>query len=181
MPRDSAVPLPHDQLNMPTTDRPLLNALLDSWNRNNTILLNLLHALPGDGIELRAAEGSPTIAQLFMHIHYVRLVFVAEDAPEFATPLPEGEWTTELDRDRIAAMLNDSAAVVRDAVAGRLQAGREMELHYDHPILMLQHMIWHEGYHHGQIKLALKTAGRAVDDEDIGQLTWGVWMQKGKT
>jgi uncharacterized damage-inducible protein DinB len=181
MPRDSAVPLPHDQLNMPTTDRPLLNALLDSWNRNNTILLNLLHALPGDGIELRAAEGSPTIAQLFMHIHYVRLVFVAEDAPEFAIPLPEGEWTTELDRDRIAAMLNDSAAVVRDAVAGRLQAGREMELHYDHPILMLQHMIWHEGYHHGQIKLALKTAGRAVDDEDIGQLTWGVWMQKGKT
>jgi hypothetical protein len=77
-------------------------------------------------------------------------------------------------------MLNESAAVVRDAVKGRLQAGREMELHYDHPILMLQHMIWHEGYHHGQIKLALKTAGRSFDDEEIGQLTWGVWMQKGK-
>jgi hypothetical protein len=30
-----------------------------------------------------------------------------------------------------------------------------MNLHYDHPILLLQHMLWHEGYHHGQMKLAL--------------------------
>ena len=29
-------------------------------------------------------EGSPSIAKLFTHIHYVRLVFVFEDAPEFA-------------------------------------------------------------------------------------------------
>ena len=37
-----------------------------------------------------------------------------------------------------------------------------MDTHYDHPILMLQHLIWHEGYHHGQIKLALKIAGRPI-------------------
>jgi hypothetical protein len=42
-----------------------MEALLDSWDRNNP--------------------------QLFMHIHYVRLVFVVEDAPEFANPLPAGE------------------------------------------------------------------------------------------
>ena len=66
----------------------------------------------------------------------------------------------ERDRGRIAAMLNDSAKVVRDAVKGRVEAGRGMDLHYDHPILFLQHMIWHEGYHHGQIKLALKLTGR---------------------
>jgi len=43
---------------------------------------------------------------------------------------------------------------------------------------MLQHMVWHEGYHHGQIKLALKLAGHPMDDEDIGPVTWDVWMQK---
>ena len=53
-----------------------------------------------------------------------------------------------------------------------------MEVHYDHPILMLQHLIWHDGYHHGQVKLALKMAGRAFDDEEIGPVTWGIWMQK---
>ena len=159
-------------------DRTLLDAVLDSWDRNNRILVNLLRALPEGGLDARALDGSPTVGQLFTHIHYVRLVFVAEDAPEFAKPLPEGEWRAERDSERIAAMLNDSAEAVREAVRGRLQAARAMDLHYDHPILMLQHMVWHEGYHHGQIKLALKAAGRPFDDEEIGQVTWDLWMRK---
>ena len=69
-------------------DQSLLEALLDSWDRNNTILLNLLRALPEGGLEAKAMEGSPSIAQLFTHIHYVRLVFVFEDAPEFARDCP---------------------------------------------------------------------------------------------
>ncbi len=58
-------------------------------------------------------------------------------------------------------MLKESAKVVRDAVAGRVASGRPMERQYDHPILMIQHLIWHERYHHGQVKLALKMARRA--------------------
>jgi len=50
--------------------------------------------------------------------------------------------------------------------------------HYDHPLLMLQHLIWHEGYHHGQIKLTLKMAGRPIEDKAIGPLTWAIWMKK---
>jgi uncharacterized damage-inducible protein DinB len=161
-------------------DQSLLEALLDSWDRNNTILVNLLRALPDGGLEARTLDSSPTVAQLFTHMHFVRLVFVVEDAPEpeLARPLPKGEWAAERDRDRLAEMLNQSAKVVREAVSGRLQAGRHMNLHYDHPILMLQHMIWHEGYHHGQIKLALKAAGCGFDDEEIGPVTWDVWMKK---
>jgi len=69
-------------------------------------------------------EGSPSIAEMFTHIHFVRLVFVLEDAPEFARSLPEEEWAAERDPDRIAQMLNDSAKVVRDALKnGVEQAG----------------------------------------------------------
>jgi len=159
-------------------DKRLLAALLDSWERNNTILLNLFHALPKGGLEARAMEGSPSVAELFMHIHYVRLVFISEDAPEFAGELPEEEWTAEPDPHRIAVMLKESAEAVRGAVKGRVEQGRDMELHYDHPILFLQHMIWHEGYHHGQIKLALKLAGRPITNDQAGPLTWRVWMNK---
>jgi len=161
-----------------TTDQRLLEALLDSWDRNNTILLNLLRALPEGGLEVRAMKDSPSVAQLFTHIHYGRLVLVSEDAPEFARNVPEEEWVVERDRDRIAEMLNDSARALRQAVKSRVETVRDMNLHYDHPILMLQHMIWHEGYHHGQIKLTLKVAGRAMSDEEAGPLTWGVWMRK---
>jgi uncharacterized damage-inducible protein DinB len=159
-------------------DQCLLEPLLDSWDRNNTILLNLLRALPEGGLEARATEGSPSIAELFTHIHFVRLVFVYEDAPEFARNLPEDEWMIECDSDRIAQMLNDSAQAVRDAVKSRVEAGRDMNLHYDHPILLLQHMIWHEGYHHGQMKLALKVSGRPMADTKAGPVTWDVWMRK---
>lgn len=159
-------------------DQTLLNALLDSWERNNTILVNLLGALPEGGLEARAIEGSPSVAEMFTHIHYVRLVFVSEDAPDFATSLPDKEWAFEPDRNRIAQMLNDSAKTVREAVKNKIETGREMDLHYDHPILFLQHMIWHEGYHHGQIKLALKVAGRPLSDDDAGPVTWDVWMDK---
>ena len=159
-------------------DQRLLEALLDSWDRNNAIQLNLLRALPEGGLEARAMEGSPSIAQLFTYIHYVRLVLVFEDAPELAGDVPEEEWVAERDPGRIARLLSDSAKVVRDAVKSRVEAGRDMDLHYDHPILLLQHMLWHEGYHHGQMKLALKLSGHPMADEQAGPLTWGVWMGK---
>ena len=159
-------------------EQRLLEALLDSWDRNNTILVNLLLALPEGGLEARAMQGSPSVAEMFTHIHYVRLVFVLEDAPEFARKMSKEEWVAERDPERIAPLLNDSAKAVRDAVKSRVEAGREMDLHYDHPILFLQHMVWHEGYHHGQMKLTLKLAGHPMPNAEAGPLTWRVWMNK---
>ncbi len=82
------------------SEAPLLGVLLDSWDRNNTILVNLLRIVPDGALETRAMEGSPSVAEMFTHIHYVRLVFVSEDAPEFAREMPKEEWAVERDRDR---------------------------------------------------------------------------------
>ena len=163
---------------MTTIELSVLDALLDAWDRNNTILPNLLRALPEGTLEHRAAEDSPNFAQLFTHIHSVRLNLVAEDAPECSAGAPEEEWADERDPERIARMLNESAREVKDAVQGRILAGRALDLHYDHPVLLRQHLIWHEGYHPGQIKLALKLAGRPWSDLQAGRVTWGVWMKK---
>jgi uncharacterized damage-inducible protein DinB len=160
------------------SDQRLLEALLDSWARNNTILVNLLRAIPEGGLQATAVAGGPSVAQMLAHMHFVRLVFISEDGPEFARPLPEEEWSAEFDVNRLAQMLNESAEAVRETVRARIEAGREMNVHYDHPVLFLQHMIWHEGYHHGQIKLALKLAGQPISDEDAGPITWDIWMRK---
>jgi uncharacterized damage-inducible protein DinB len=161
-----------------TQDQGLLEALLNSWDRNNTILVNLLRAVPEGGLDARAVEGSKTVAEMFLHIHGTRLFVLSEDAPEFAgEPLEKG-WRETRDLDRIAQMLNDSARRVRAALKNRLETGKAMLVRYDHPILFLQHMVWHEGYHHGQIKLALKAMGRPLDDEAIGRVTWHLWFDK---
>ena len=163
------------------SDQPLLETLLDSWERNHTILVNLLRILPPGGLEAKATESSPSVAQTFAHLHYVRMVLVQEDAPECARPYPaREERAAERDPDRLAQWLDDSVQVVRAAVCSRLESGRDMDQHYDHPILLLQHLIWHEGYHHGQIKLALKVAGIPLADEVAGPVTWDIWMDKHK-
>ena len=84
---------------MDAKDASLLDALLDSWDRNNTILVNLLRALPEGGLGTRVMKGGRSVAELFTHIHYVRLAFVSEDAPEFATDLPD-EYVDERDTAR---------------------------------------------------------------------------------
>jgi uncharacterized damage-inducible protein DinB len=161
-----------------TQDQKLLEALLDSWDRNNNILVNLLRAVPEGGLEARAVEGSMTVVEMFLHIHGSRHFVLSEDAPEFAlAPLEKG-WRETRDSDRIAEMLNESARAVRAALKDRVETGTEMVVRYDHPILLLQHMVWHEGYHHGQIKLALKAMGRPLDDEEIGRVTWHIWFDK---
>ena len=161
-----------------SSDTDLFEAFLDSWNRNNRILLNLLGALPDEALQIRAMEGSPSIAELLAHMHSVRMVFVHENAPEFVPESLEKEWESERDPQRLAQMLSESVQVVGEAVKARWLAGRDLDRHYDHPILFLQHMIWHEGYHHGQIKLALKLAGIPLTDKQVGRATWGVWMKK---
>jgi uncharacterized damage-inducible protein DinB len=163
-----------------TKEQGLLGALLDSWDRNNAILVNLLRLVPEDALGVSSTKGGPSIAKLFHHVHYVRLIFVTEDAPEFGAQAPEDEWIEVRDRERMAEMLNESAKVVREVVKERIETGQAMKMHFDHPILFLQQMIWHEGYHHGQIKLALKLAGQPIRDEDAGPGTWGVWMRKTK-
>jgi uncharacterized damage-inducible protein DinB len=161
-------------------DPSLLEALLESWDRNNTILINLLRAIPKGAFGTRAMESSPSVGELFGHIHYVRLVFISEDVPELAVAVPSEEWAAEPDPIRMAQLLNDSAKAVRDAVKSRVEAGRAMDVHYDHPILLLQQMIWHEGYHHGQIKLVLKLSGQPMSNEEAGPISWRVWMNKTK-
>jgi uncharacterized damage-inducible protein DinB len=160
------------------TDSLLLDALLEAWDRSNTVMVNLLRALPEGGLESRATATSPTVAQQLTHIHHERLVSVSEEVPECASEAPATEWNDERDRDRIAQMLHESAKTVRDAVQSRLDAGRDLDLHFGHPALLLQFLLWHDAYHHGQIKLALKLAGHPISNEEAGPLTWGVWRAR---
>jgi uncharacterized damage-inducible protein DinB len=172
---------------MSTTHDHLLEALLDSWNRHNTILINLLRALPDGGLEARAMDGSPSIAVQFSHLHGTRLFFLSKTAPEVAKNLnqlfrQDGEnRLAERDPERIAQALEDSAKAIGEAVKNAVVTSQEMKgtnVAYDHPILLLQHMLWHEGYHVGQMMLGLKAIGRPMPDEQAEPLIWDVWRRE---
>ncbi len=163
---------------MDAKNASLLDALLDSWDRNNNVLINLLRALPETGLEARAMAGSPTVAEMFTHMHHERMVSVHENAPEHGGEVPPREWNPESDADQIARWLAESATRVREAVKARAEANRPLDLDFAHPVQLVQFLIFHEGYHHGQIKLALKAAGCPLPDVEAGPLTWSVWRRR---
>jgi uncharacterized damage-inducible protein DinB len=140
--------------------------------------MNLLRLIPEGGLDARAMEGSPTVAEMFSHVHHERMVSVFENAPECAGPVPAQDWSPERDSNRIAQMLLESGTRVREAVKGRVEANRALDLDFAHPIHLLPFLIFHEGYHHGQIKLALKAAGCPIADADAGPLIWDVWRAR---
>ncbi|ADD29588.1 DinB family protein [Meiothermus ruber] len=155
-------------------------ALLDSFQRNNTILLNLLRALPEGGLEARAMEGSPSVGEQFAHIQNTRLFWLQQVAPEFAEGLLPLFYQDPDDRsaEGIEPAFEESARAICKAVKHRLEAGQPMEgahARYDHPVLFLQHMLWHEGYHVGQIKLALKRTGYVMPEVLEEQAIWSLW------
>jgi uncharacterized damage-inducible protein DinB len=156
----------------------VMDAVLEAWDRNNTIMLNLLRAVPEGALDARATPSSPTVAQQFMHLHHERLISVSEEAAEYAESVPEAEWAAEGDPQRIAALLVESAGVVGRAARGRVMAGQALDRNFGHPLLMVQFLLWHEGYHHGQIKLALKISGKPISDDEAGPLTWDVWRHR---
>lgn len=156
-------------------ERSLLDAVLDSWDRNNRIVVNLLGAIPDDVLDTRVLDDTMSVVRMFAHMHYCRLVFAHENAPEVAVDPPSRDVMRERDPARLATLLNASAGLVREAVKQRIESGRQFDNAYDHPVLFIQHMIWHEGYHHGQIKLALIKAGHRLDDDTAGALSWDHW------
>lgn len=52
------------------------------------------------------------------------------------------------------------------------------QYHCNHPVLLLQHMLWHEGYHVGQIKLALKAMGYVMSEAEEERAIWGLWRHE---
>jgi uncharacterized damage-inducible protein DinB len=49
---------------------------------------------------------------------------------------------------------------------------------YDHPVMLLQHMLWHEGYHTGNIMLALKAIGQPLSESEGEALMWSLWRKE---
>lgn len=161
-------------------DGEVLEAVFDGWERHNRALVNLIRAVPAGGLAARAMPTSPSVGAMCTHMHHERLVSVQENAPECAGELPPAEWAPATDAAQVAAMLDESAARVREAVRRRLAEGRAFDLDFAHPVQLLLFLIFHEGYHHGQIKLALKAAGATVPDEVIGERVWDVWRGRGE-
>ena len=153
-------------------------ALLESWDRQARIVEAVAGYVNETNRNAKPSEdGWPLDVQL-AHIHKVRAYFLTQVAPEKGGALPEtftDGWDTSIaDLDEIKAALVGSKIAVREAVLEGIETGATFA-GYDHPVLFLQHLVWHEGWHVGLIFLALRRAGQEIPQEWEEQHVWSEW------
>lgn len=154
-------------------------ALLDSWDRQCRIVDAVASRVDENNRKAKPSEDGWPLDHQLAHIHLVRHFWLSKVAPERANALEDSfvdGWTTPIDDlPKIKALLKTSAAAVRGAVEELIKKGMEPVGGYDNPVLFLQHMIWHEGWHVGLIFLALRLAGQEPGEEWEEANVWGEW------
>jgi uncharacterized damage-inducible protein DinB len=154
-------------------------ALLDSWDRQCRIVKAVASRIDESNRHVKPSEDGWPLDHQLAHIHLVRRFWLSKVAPERAALVGESYidgWKTPItDLDAIKGLLGVSAVAVKEAVRELIANGTEAVGGYDNPVLFLQHMVWHEGWHVGLIYLGLRLAGQEPTDEWDEEHVWGEW------
>lgn len=158
-------------------------ALLDSWNRQCRIVEAVSTLIDDSNRHVKPSEDGSALDAQLAHMHHVRKFFLSQVAPERAATLgklyADDEGTPIADLNEIKSQLNASGIAVREAVRAGLEKGcgpmASEHVTYDNPILLLQHMVWHDGWHVGLIFLALRLNGQEPPEEWEEPNVWGQW------
>jgi uncharacterized damage-inducible protein DinB len=148
--------------------------LLETWRIHCRINLYIL-----DAIAPEAWSGPPPakgrgFAQMFAHLHNVRLMWLQSAAPELLDGLAKIE-KSDVDR----AALRDALAASGPAIEAMLQialaSSGKIKGFKPHAPAFLGYLIAHESYHHGEIGIALAQIGHPLDKKTAyGMWEWGV-------
>lgn len=156
----------------------LLDALLDSWDRQCNIVNAVAGLVNEENRHFAPEDGGWVLGQQLAHVHSTLHYFLSEVAPDQGSLLPDVNADTNSTLEEIRAALQASGEAVRAAFEAAMQSGQPMKsdtVTYDHPVLFLQHMVWHDGWHVGQIFLALRRNGQEPSEEWDEPNVWGQW------
>ncbi len=156
--------------------------LLDSWDRQCQIVDSVASLIDEANRHVKPSEDGMSLDRQLAHMHGVRRFFLSQVAPKYAkglvTASADSEGTPLADLDAIKACLVASGKAVREAVSEAIEKGGPIaseHVVYDNPVLFLQHMVWHDGWHVGLIFLALRLNGQEPPEEWEEPNVWGRW------
>ena len=157
------------------------DAICETWQRNTRVILNILHALPEGGVDAKDTNGMWTVAHHLADMQSAGVEWLKQSSPQFVEGLevlytedssdPNG-FIPERDMPTIIAGFERSSQALERAVRHHLETGEPFGDVYEHPIFFLQHMLWHQAYHTGQIMWALKQSGMRFSDDQAFEMIW---------
>jgi uncharacterized damage-inducible protein DinB len=160
---------------------PIDLALIDSWERNVSILTRLAAVLTPEQLALKSAPGEFDVAEHLCHIHGTRRWWISQIQPDLLAGTEklheaQGEdWVPIRDLLLIRERLPQSAGLVVALYKDWAGSGESRRGPYEHPVHFLQHMLWHDGWHVGAILAALRINGQELSEEWEDVNIWGLW------
>jgi uncharacterized damage-inducible protein DinB len=153
-----------------TTDQ-----LLETWDIHNRINLFLLDAIEPAHLKDVGATKGRSVGEQLAHIHNVRLMWLKAAAPELMKKQTKIEKEDATKKDLLRRSLVNSSEAIRILLKTSLDSGGKIRGFKPHAIAFLAYLISHESHHRGQLMLALKHCGHAVDKKvQYGIWEWGV-------
>lgn len=159
----------------------LLDVVLESWDRECAIVDALASTVQPEHLATSVSDDEWSVGYHLCHIHEVRYFWLSRVAPDQAErlgdlfPLVDGIPKASSDLDAIRQELKLSGRIVGETVRQLIEAGTGAIGGYDHPIFFLQHMLWHDGWHVGEILMTLRSAGQAPSEEWEMTHIWDRW------
>ncbi len=158
------------------------DVFLQSWDRQVQIIDNIASLVTEDLKSKKPDPDGMPIFEQFCHIHNTRRFWLSKCSPTHLegygrsyVQVGEDDWKAIEDLNELKRLLTASAMAVRDATEQGIKEGKPKFGAYDNPVLFLQHMLWHEGYHFALITLALRLAGAEPSEEWEEANVWGLW------
>jgi uncharacterized damage-inducible protein DinB len=149
--------------------------LLDTWNIHNRIQLYVLDAIPDEALGSVSASKGRSVGQMFAHIHNARLMWLEVAAPELMPGLAKIDKEQSADKALLRHSLQESGRAIETLLRKGMDSGGKIKGFRPHVTAFLGYLLAHDGYHQGEIGVALRQAGHPLDKKaSYGMWEWGV-------
>lgn len=150
-----------------------MTEIIDTWHIHNRINLYLLEAIDENYLNDISASKGRKVGDQFAHLHNVRMMWLKVASPDLLKGLVKLDKEVKIDKALLVTELNKSAQAVAQLLEKGISEGK-IKGFKPHPTAFLGYLISHESHHRGQIMLALKQSGHAVDQKtQYGLWEWG--------